>query len=214
MCIRVLLVDDHTVLRRALRVVLAQEPDIDVVADADCGAAAVRLATELKPDVVVMDIRMPGMDGIETTRQLVAAAPGIKVLALSTHLERYYVMQMLDAGGRGYLAKTADTEELVRAIRALARNQTFFGAEIASKMVDSMRHRESDTESEHRPLSHREREVLALLARGKTSAEIASKLHIAASTVVAHRRNIGRKLGLHSVAELTKYAIREGLTSS
>ena len=212
--IRVLLVDDHTILRKALRLLLARESDIGVVADVDSGNEAIRVAGELELDVVVMDIGMPGSNGIETTRQLIAATPGVRVLALSTHLERHFVLQMLKAGASGYVVKSSDSEELLRAIRAVAQGRTYVSAEVASVMVDSMRHKAPDQEFNGERLGRREREVLALIAEGKTSLEIAAQLHIAAGTVIAHRRNISRKLGLHSVAELTKYAIREGLTSS
>jgi len=212
--IRVLLVDDHTILRKALRLLLARESDIGVVADVNSGNEAIRVAGELELDVVVMDIGMPGSNGIETTRQLIAATPGVRVLALSTHLERHFVLQMLKAGASGYVAKSSDSEELLRAIRAVAQGRTYVSAEVASVMVDSMRQRAPDQEFNGERLGRREREVLALIAEGKTSLEIAAQLHIAAGTVIAHRRNISRKLGLHSVAELTKYAIREGLTSS
>ncbi len=214
MSIGVLLVDDHTILRMALRVLLARESDIKVLADVDRGSEALRLAKELTPDVVVMDIGMPGMDGIETTHQLVANNPGLKILALSTHLERHFIVQMLEAGASGYVVKSADGDELLRGIRAVSQGRTYFCSEVASIMVDSVRHRAPAQEVDGARLGRREREVLALLAEGKTSQEIASKLHIAIGTVIAHRRNISRKLGLHSVAELTKYAIREGLTSS
>ena len=212
--IRVLLVDDHTILRKALRLLLARESDIGVVADVNSGNEAIRVAGELELDVVVMDIGMPGSNGIETTRQLIAATPGVRVLALSTHLERHFVLQMLKAGASGYVVKSSDSEELLRAIRAVAQGRTYVSAEVASVMVDSMRQRAPDQEFNGERLGRREREVLALIAEGKTSLEIAAQLHIAAGTVIAHRRNISRKLGLHSVAELTKYAIREGLTSS
>ncbi len=214
MSIRVLLVDDHTILRMALRVLLTREPDIKVVGDVDRASEVLRLARELTPDVVVMDISMPGMDGIGATRQLVAATPGVSVLALSSHLERHFIMQMLEAGARGYVVKSAPGEELLRAIRALAQDKTYLCAQATATMVDSLRHKAADPELNGKRLGHREREVLALLAEGRTSEQIASKLHIAVSTVIAHRRNIGGKLGLHSVAELTKYAIREGLTPS
>ena len=214
MSIRVLLVDDHTILRMALRVLLARESDIKVVADVASGSEVLRLAAELTPDVVVMDIGMPGMDGIETTRRLLAATPGVKVLALSTHMERHFILQMLEAGASGYVIKSAEGEELLRAIRAVAKDKTYLCPEVASIMIDSTRHKASDQPFIGERLGRREREVLALVAEGKTSEEIAAELHIAAGTVIAHRRNISRKLGLHSVAELTKYAIREGLTSS
>lgn len=214
MSIRVLVADDHTILRDALHALLSREPDIDVVANADRGSEALRMAKKLAPNVVVMDIGMPGMDGIEATRQLIAATPRVKVLALSTHLERHFILQMLEAGASGYVIKSADGEELLRGIRAVAQNRTYLCAEAASIMVNSMRHRAADLEITPGHLGRRECEVLGLLAEGKTSQEIAAKLHIAASTVIVHRRNISRKLRIHSVAELTKYAIREGLTSS
>jgi len=213
MSIRVLLVDDHTILREALRALLSRESDINVVADVDRASEALRLAKRLAPDVVVMDIGMPGMDGIEATRQLVAASPGVKVLALSTHLERHFILQMLEAGASGYVVKSAEGGELISAIRAVAQNRTYLCTEAASIMVDSMRHKARGQETIHESLGHRELEVLSLIAEGKTSHEIASKLHIAAGTVIVYRRNLSRKLGLHSVAELTKYAIREGLTA-
>ncbi len=212
--IRVLLADDHTIFRMALRVLLEREPDIEIVADVDGGAQALRLAKELKPDVVMMDIAMPGMDGIDATRKLVAACPGVKVLALSTHLERHFIVQMLEAGASGYVVKSAEGEELLRGVRAVYHNETYVCAKVASVIIGLVRHATSAPETNGERLGRREREVLGLLAEGKTSQEIASSLNIATSTVIAHRRNIIRKLGLHSVAELTKYAIREGLTSS
>ena len=214
MTIRVILADDHTILRMALRALLARETDIEVVADVGGGSEAVRLGAELEPDVVVMDIGMADMSGIEATRQLVTANPEVKVLALSTHLERPLVAQMLAAGAKGYVVKSTHGEELVRGIRAVAQNQTYLCPEVAAVMIDSIRGSAPAEQSDQERLGRREREVLALLAEGKTSHEIASKLFIAPSTVIAHRRNISRKLGLHTVAELTKYAIREGLTSS
>jgi two-component system NarL family response regulator len=210
----VILADDHTILRMALRAFLARETDIRVVADVDGGAEALRLAAQLKPDVVVMDIGMSGMSGIDATRELVARNDGVKVLALSTHLERQMIVQMLEAGASGYVVKSTNGDELVRAIRAVAQNRTYLCPEVASVMIDSMRGKPPAADPGGERLGRREREVLALLAEGKTSHEIAQKLHISTSTVIAHRRNISRKLGLHSVAELTKYAIREGLTSS
>ena len=214
MSIRVLLADDHTILRLALRVLLTREPDLEVVADASSGAEALRLAAELTPDVIVMDISMPGMDGIEATRRLVAAVPGVHVLALSTHLERHFVSQMLAAGAKGYVAKSADGEQLLQAIRTVAQNRVYLCPEVASIAAGSMGGQASDQTLEGERLEGREREVLALIGEGKSSREIASRLGIAVSTVLSHRRNIGRKLGLQSIAELTKYAIREGLIPS
>ena len=214
MSIRVLLADDHTISRTALRARLSRESDIKVVADVDRGSKALRLARALAPDVVVMDIGMPGMNDIGATRQLVTVTPGIKVLALSSHMERHYISQMLEAGAMGYVVKSTDGEELLQVIRSVAQNRTYFSAEAASIMVQLMRHNATDRAINREYLSRREREVLALLAEGKTSQEIAAKLHITAGTVIAYRRNISDKLGLHGVAELTQYAIREGMTSS
>ena len=214
MSIRVLLADDHTILRLALRVLLAREADLEVVADVGSGSEALRLAAELTPDVVVMDISMPGMNGIEATRQLIATVPDVKVLALSTHMERHFISQMIEAGAKGYVVKSADGEELPRAIRTVAQNRVYLCTEVAAIMVDVMRRQASDQVSNGERLDPRECEVLALIAEGKSSQEIASGLNIAAGTVLAHRRNISRKLGLHTIAELTKFAIREGLTSS
>jgi two-component system NarL family response regulator len=216
MRIRVMLADDHKILREALRGVLAKEDDIEVVAEAGDGFEAMRLAREHAPDVLVMDIGMPGMGGIDATRRLAAECPGTRILALSTFMDRSMVLQMLEAGASGYVVKSAGSEELLRGIRSVARNNTYLSPEIAAAVVDSVRGKKLPAATPGRKdlLGRREREVLALLAEGKTSSEIADTLHIATSTVEVHRRNIMRKLGLHSVAELTKYAIRSGLTSA
>ncbi len=214
MTIKVLLADDHTILRMALRALLARETDIKVVADVERAADVVRVTAELKPDVVVMDIGMPDMSGIEATRELLSVHPEVKVLALSTYLERSLIAQMLAAGAKGYVVKSTHGDELLRGIREVAENRVYLCPEVAAVMIDSMRDKPSSGPGDGERLGRREREVLALLAEGKTSQEIAAKLFIATSTVIAHRRNISRKLGLHTVAELTKYAIREGLTSS
>ena len=150
---------------------------------------------------------------VETTRQLVADSPEIKVLALSTHLERHYIVQMLEAGASGYIVKVADSDDLLRGIRAVAQGRKYFCSEVAARMMGSELQASAQILNGTR-LGRRESEVLGLLAEGKTSQEIASTLHIAVDTVIAHRRNIRRKLGLHTVAELTKYALREGLTST
>lgn len=215
MTIRVLLADDHKILREALRSVLDREPDISVVAEASDGEETLRAAVQAQPQLVVMDIGMPGMGGIEATEQLHARQPGVKVLALSTFFDRRIVLQMLEAGASGYVAKSAGADELLRGIRAVMAGSTYLSPEIAAVVVDSMRGRKSEApERPLEPLGRREREVLALLADGKTSAEIGQQLHIATSTVDVHRRNIMRKLDLHSVAELTRYAVRKGMVST
>ncbi len=212
MTIRVLLADDHRVLLAALRALLDREADISVVAESDNGEALVQLATETLPDVVIMDINMPGMNGIVATRRLKARHPDIKVIALSLHSDNHFVVEMLNAGAVGYLVKAGTGDELPRAIRAVAQGQTYLSPEVAQGVVEAVRSGGEPGRVGTR-LGPREREVLRLLAEGNSSPRIAAELNIAVSTVEVHRRNIMRKLGLHTVAELTKYAIREGLTS-
>ncbi|MBI3140237.1 MAG: response regulator transcription factor [Rhodocyclales bacterium] len=209
---RVLLVDDHKILREALRWLLEREEDIQVVGEAGDGEEALGLAGQAGPDMVVMDVGLPHMNGIEATRRLVAENPRIRVLALSVFEEPRVVLEMLEAGASGYVVKSDSAEELLRAIRAVARGDTYLCPEVAGAVVETVRAKHAQPEPEKDPLGRREREVLALVAEGRTSAEISSSLHIAINTVEVHRRNIMRKLGLHSVAELTKYAIRHGLT--
>lgn len=214
MSIRLMLVDDHKILREALRTILEKEADLSVVAEAADGDGAIEAARRTGPDIVVMDIGLPGLNGIEATRRLLADNPSIKVLALSTFADRRMVMQMLDAGASGYVVKAAGAEEFLRGIRALAQGKTYLCQEVAGAVVDAARGGPSHAGRAKEALGRRESEVLTLLAEGRTSPEIADRLHIATSTVEVHRRNIMRKLGLHSVAELTKYAIRNGLTTA
>lgn len=211
--IRLMLVYDHRLLREGLRAILEKAGDIELVAEADDGAAALELARALAPDVVVMDIGLVGMSGIEATRRMFAENPAIKVLGLSTFGDRRMVVQMLEAGARGYVVKSAGSEELLRGIRAVAQGETYLYAEAAAAIVDSLR-KNSLQGKQREILGRREREVLQLLAGGNTSGQIAATLGIATSTVEVHRRNLMRKLDLHNVADLTRYAIREGLTSA
>jgi DNA-binding NarL/FixJ family response regulator len=213
MSIRLMLVDDHKMLREALRAPLERAGDIEVVAEADDGPAAIELARSLALDVIVMDIGLAGMSGIEATRRILAQNPKVKVLALSTFADRRMVMQMLQAGARGYLVKSSGSEELLRAVRAVARGETYLYAEAAEAVADSLR-RNSMKGPQSEVLGRREREVLQLLASGRSSSQIAEALGIATGTVEVHRRNIMRKLDLHNVADLTRYAIREGLASA
>jgi DNA-binding NarL/FixJ family response regulator len=210
MTIRLMLVDDHKILRDALRGILQKTADIKLIAEADDGPAALALAREHAPDVVVMDVGLVGMSGTETTRRMLAENPVIKVLALSASSDRGIVLQMLQAGARGYVVKSAGSEELLHGIRAVGQGQTYLYAEAAAALVDSLR-KPSLLGTRSETLGRREREVLRFVASGKTSTQIAEALHIATGTVEVHRRNIMRKLDLHSVAELTRYAIREGL---
>jgi len=211
---RVLLVDDHQMMRQGLRSLLAQASDIEVVGEADNGRTALDLVRTLSPDVVVMDVGMPELNGVDATRRIRAEHPGVKVIALSTHTDKRYVHHMLDAGACGYVLKIAAHDELLRAVRAASVGKTYLSPEITGLVV------ERSTSSHPRgeltafsTLGAREREVLQLVAEGKTSSETAKQMHISLKTVESHRRNIVQKLGLHGTAELTKYAIREGLTS-
>ncbi len=212
MGIRVMLADDHRILREALRSVLEYEDDIDVVAEACDGHETLRLAEQDPPDVVVMDIGMPGLDGIETTRRLIEKCPGVKVVGLSTYFDRRIILQMLDAGARGYVVKASGGHELVQAIRTVYSGQIYLCEEIVGIMreADRLGDKRPVKQNEIQNLGIREREVLQLLSDGKSSQEISVLLRIAATTVEVHRRNIMHKLDLHSPAELTRYAILHG----
>lgn len=210
--IRLMLVDDHKILRDALRTVVDREPDIALIAETDDAGDAVRLARETRPDVVVMDIELPRVSGIELTRRMLRELPQLRVLALSTYSDCRIVHQMLDAGASGYVVKSAGRDEFFRAVRALSQGRVYLCPEASAVVLDSMRGRKA-AERGSEPLGRREREVLKLLSEGRTSPMIAEALHIATSTVEVHRRNIMRKLDLPSVAELTKYAIRNGITN-
>ncbi len=208
--IRIMLVEDHTVVREALRGMLEREPDMQIVAEAGDGESALRLARMVAPEVVVMDISMPGIDGIQSTRRLLAANPAIKVLALSTYRDRRVIQQILDAGAAGYVVKSAAGAELRRGIRAVIEGRSYLCPDAAAAVADGLRERKQAPEQ---TLSRRERQVLALIVEGKTSSDIAAILGIAQSTAEVHRRNIMRKLQVHGIANLIKYTIREGLTS-
>ncbi len=213
MSIKVVLADDHMIVRNGLRSLLEQN-DMEVVAEAEDGRTTVRLARDLLPDVVVMDIGMPDLNGIEATRQITAESPGVKVIGLSMHADKRFVSGMLSAGASGYLLKDCAFEELAQALRAVVASQTYLSPGINSIVVKDYMDRASITRSPDPPvLTGREREVLQLLAEGKTTKQIASQLGVSAKTIESHRQHIMSKLDLHSIAELTKYAIRTGLTS-
>jgi len=214
MSIRILLVDDHQMMRDGLRSILDLEDDLDVVGEAGNGYEALEMARTRRPDVIVMDIGMKDLNGIEATRQILAQNPRAKVVALSTYSNEPYVLSMLEAGACGYVLKDAAVDEMRRAIRVVADGRHYLSPEVAGTVVTSrLRGPAQNDDSAPSHLGARERQILQLLAEGHTSSEIAQRLQIATTTVDSHRRNIMKKLDLHSVAELTKYAIREGLTS-
>jgi DNA-binding NarL/FixJ family response regulator len=206
--------DDHKIMRDGLRSLLEEQDDMEVVAEAGNGQTAVRLARARKPDLVIIDINMPDLNGIEATRQMIAARPEVKVIALSMHSDRRLVLGMFRAGASGYLLKDCAFEELAHAIKTVAANQPYLSPSIAGTMIEEYVHCIAQAESgASAVLTPREREVLQLLAEGWSTKKIASHLHISVKTVETHRRQIMVKLNVHSIAELTKYAIREGITS-
>jgi len=214
MSIRILLADDHLIFREGMRSLLAREPDIDVVGGAENGRDTVRLARELKPDVIVMDITMPDLNGMEATRQIKKRIPDTKVLCLSMHSDRRYVLDMFRAGVSGYLLKNCAYKELSDAIHIVALNQVYISPQIAHIVVDeSIAQQPPAASSVQSILTPREREVLQLIAEGRNTKQMALKMHLSSKTIEAHRRRIMKKLHIRSVAELTKYAISEGLTS-
>ncbi len=213
MSIRVLLVDDHTIFRQALRLLLDNESGVEVVGELGDGALVEDAIKQMSPDVIVMDVSMPeSINGMELTRHLQSLHPALRVVALSGFCHRKFVMDMMDAGAIGYVVKSAAGEQLIRAIQSAVQGKMYLCPDAAATLVEASR-RGSVGAQENKRLGRRETEVLRLLSEGMSSPQIANKMHIAPSTVDVHRRNIMDKLDLRTVAELTKYAIRVGLTS-
>ena len=209
MALRILLVDDHQMFREALRSLLEKTPNLAVVGEAGDGQSALKLAGDLSPDVICLDIGMPGINGIETAKTLSIRFPKTKIIALSTHTDRVYVMDMLKAGVAAYVTKAEGGKELLRAIEAVANNRQYLCPSISDATVGILLNKGAgDTPT---VLSEREQQILRLVASGMSSQEIAHLLSIAAGTVDVHRRNIMRKLDLHSAVELTRYAFNTGL---
>jgi len=212
--IKVLLADDHKIVRDGLRTLLEKNPDIVVAGEAEDGREALQMAKKLLPDVVVMDIAMPDLNGIEATRQILADRSDVRVVALSMHSDKRFVSEMLKAGASAYLLKDCAFEELITAIRTVMKGKIYLSPGIAGVVIGEYIKKDAKADSSvFSLLSDREREVLQLMAEGKTTKEVASYLHVSVKTVETHRTNIMTKLDIHSIAELTKYAIREGLTS-
>ena len=210
--IRVLLVDDHKILREGLHSLLSMQEDIEVVGEASDGRAALELIGQLKPDIVVMDIAMPGMDGLEATRRIKNDFPETRVLILTQHDNREYVFSLLQAGAVGYILKKSGGAEVINAIRSTFAEGAFLPPGIAREVMD--RYIQRPPEETGRPhLTDREKQVLRLIAEGKSNKEIAEMLFLSVKTVIAHRTNIMDKLDIHSRTELVKYAIRQGLIS-
>lgn len=211
--IRVLICDDHDIVRSGLRMLLLAEDDIEIIGEASNGLEAVRQAVRLQPDVIVMDLQMPELNGIEATRQIREHCPSCAVLALTIHEDEQFFFQMISAGAMGYVPKRAAPEDLVRAIRVVNEGSVFLYPSMASLLVSDyltrMEAGDADTQSDS--LTSREREVLTLVAEGIMNRDIAEQLSISVKTVERHRENIMNKLGLHSRTELVKYAIRKGL---
>ncbi len=215
MAIKILIADDHKIVRDGLRSLLENKKEFVVVAEAENGQIAVELAKEHVPDCIIMDITMPVLNGIEATRQILAKLPDIKIIALSVHDDKRFVLETLKAGASGYLLKDCAFEELIMAINDVLADKTYLSSKITNIVVDELVGKDADKQkkaSAFNVLSPREREVLQLLAEGKNTKEIAHILNVSPKTVETHRKKIMEKLGLNSVAELTKYAIREGLT--
>lgn len=212
--IRLVLVDDHQIVRAGLRMLFAAETDMVIVGEAGSGGEAVRMVPELLPDVVIMDVAMPGMNGIEATRKIKELVPNAAILALTMHEDEEYFFEMLNAGASGYIPKRAAPDDLVAAVRAVAQGNVFLHATLARFLMRDMMQQGAEPSGEDDGLTPREQEVLTLIAEGLTSREIAQQLVISPKTVDRHRENIMSKLNLHTRAELVRYAVSRGLLSS
>jgi DNA-binding NarL/FixJ family response regulator len=213
MAIRLLLADDHPIFRAGLRALLEKQPNVEILAEVEDGLGAVEAARTQKPDIVVIDVAMPGMNGLEATRRITAAAPHVKVLCLSMHSDRRFVDAALRSGAHGYLLKECALEELVIAIHAVLAGQIYVSPGLGDAVLTGYR-TEGHERSAVSELTSREREVLQLLSEGHTAHDIAARLHVSVKTVGTHREHLMQKLGTRSLAGLTKFAIREGLTSA
>ena len=211
---KILLADDHKLMREGLRILLEKLGGITVVGEAGNGISAVRMARDLEPDLVLMDIAMPDLNGIEATRRIMIESPGVKVIALSMHADKRFVRHMFAAGAAGYVLKGSAFEEVAAAIKKVAAGRIYISPKITDQVLaEYVKQLTKSSAGAESPLSGREREVLQMLAEGKSSRKIAERLHVSVTTVDTHRKHIMDKLGFRTIAELTKYAVREGLTS-
>jgi DNA-binding NarL/FixJ family response regulator len=211
---KILLADDHTIIRQGLRALLEKNPQFEVVGEAGDGLKAMELAEKLKPDLVIMDITMPNLNGIDAARKIISSSSGAKVIALSMHSSQRFVVEMLKAGASAYILKECLFDTLFEAIQTVLKGGVFLGPKIEGAVIQDYINRLSPGyQQEKLTLTPREREVLQLLAEGKSTKQIALYLHVSSKTIESNRRNIMEKLRINSVAELTKYAIREGITS-
>ena len=211
---RILLVDDHKILRDGICSLVKGYDDMEVVGEAADGRTAIRLVQELSPDVVIMDISMPDLNGIDATRKIIADYPNVKIIALSMHYDKQFVSEIFKAGASGYLIKDSAFDELEHAVRIVMDGKTYINPQIASLVVESLVNQTTPSSRKaFSLLTEREREVLQLISEGKSTKQIATDLHVSSKTVESHRRQVMGKLNIRNVAELTKYAIREGLTS-
>jgi DNA-binding NarL/FixJ family response regulator len=206
--IRILLADDHQVVRQGFKMILSAQSDMEIVGEAGNGREAVERAEQLRPDIVVMDVAMPELNGIEATRRVIEAVPHTRVLALSMHKDNVYVREILRAGARGYLLKDSPAGDLLAAVRAVAGGEGYLSPAVSNAVLDDYRKHVTDPID---LLTSREREVLQMLAEGKTNKEVAEVLNLSVYTVDAHRGRIMEKLNLHSINELVRFAVRNGL---
>jgi DNA-binding NarL/FixJ family response regulator len=214
MKLKVLIADDHRIFRQGLRALLEKEPDLSVEVEATDGHEALEAFAQIPIDLVITDLAMPGLNGIDAARRMLAIRPNVAIIGLSMHNDRRFVVDLLKAGAKGFVSKESAFEELVQAIRAVMAGQVYLSPSVAGIVVDEYVHGNGGAEGAGAPaLTHREREILQLLAEGRNTKQMAMDLHVSVKTVETHRRQIMEKLGLYSVAELTKYAIREGLTT-
>ena len=211
MTTRIILADDHQIIRQGLRSLINRQGGMEVVAEADDGRQAVQLALELDPTIIIMDVSMPNLNGVEATRQILRERPNVKVVALSMHADREYIDRMLEAGACGYMLKDCAFEELAEAIRTVLSGRRFLSARAAAAVAEGL-DRSARARAPVASLTPREREVLQLIAEGRSTKQAAAELGISVKTIETHRHNIMEKLAVHSVAELTKYALRQGIT--